>query len=231
MDGESDEYATEHDDGAATVDMTESMRTAMSLNGDTSKLVSFYDEWAADYDEDVASHGYGLPEMMVTVVRDATAAIPMPSPSETRVLDAGCGTGLVGLALQAAGYTEIHGVDLSASMAQRAEATGAYRSIVGEFDLTLPPPDNMLDAFDLVTVGGVFTTGHVPPETVGTIAAMCRHGGVLVLSTRAAYVDETDFAAAMKHMERDGFVELVRRVRDAPYTMDSTGDYWTFRRP
>ncbi len=214
-----------------TQDMTASMRSVMSLDGDISKLVGFYDQWAADYDDDVASHGYGLPGMMVTMVRNAAAQLSLPTPNQTHVLDAGCGTGLVGLALQAAGYIDIVGVDLSGSMAERAAATGAYQSAVGGFDLTGEPPAEMCDAFDLVTVGGVFTTGHVPPETVAKVAGMCRPGGAMVVSTRAAYTDETGFAAAVAEMERDGHVELVQRVRDAPYTMDSTGDYWTFRRP
>jgi predicted TPR repeat methyltransferase len=215
----------------AVQDMTASMRSVMSLDGDTSKLVSFYDRWAADYDNDVASHGYGLPDMMITMVRNAAVEISLPPPSKTHVLDAGCGTGLVGRALQSAGYSDIVGVDRSGSMAERAAATGAYLSAIGGFDLTGEPPSEMCGAFDLVTVGGVFTTGHVPPETVANVAAMCRRGGAIVVSTRAAYVDDTGFAAVVAQMEGDGRVELVQRVRDAPYTMDSTGDYWTFRRP
>ena len=61
MNGTSDEHPDDAVESSKMIDMTDSIRSAMSLDGDISKLISFYDEWAADYDRDVANHGYGPP--------------------------------------------------------------------------------------------------------------------------------------------------------------------------
>ena len=52
-----------------------------------------------------------------------------------RILDAGCGTGLSGVALSEQGFTNIHGRDLSPEMLEQAKKTGVYKSLA-EVDLT-----------------------------------------------------------------------------------------------
>lgn len=63
-------------------DMTKSMTEAMSLGGDVTKLRAYYKDWAKTYDDDVASHGYGLPSMMVETVETAMTAL---APADRRI--------------------------------------------------------------------------------------------------------------------------------------------------
>ncbi len=213
-------------------DMTESMREVMSLDGDVDKLATYYARWADEYDDDVASHGYGLPEMMVQTLQRAIGEVRPDSPAYTRspnVLDAGCGTGLVGAALHAAGWSTIDGVDLSHEMADNAAVRGIYRSVRGGVDLTVPPTDDLRHSAPIVTVGGVFTVGHVPPEALEQMAELVEPGGILVVSTRRAYHEETDFHAARERLESSGRLHQLVHLPDAPYTMDSTGDYWAWQ--
>ncbi len=213
-------------------DMTESMRGAMSLDGDIDKLSDFYQGWAADYDDDVASHGYGLPEAMVRTLQLAIGEVRPDSPAFTRspaVLDAGCGTGLVGVALHAAGWTTLDGVDLSEEMAAKATERGIYRTVRGGVDLTIPPDESLRAAAPIVTVGGVFTVGHVPPEALEQMAALVEPGGILIVSTRRAYHEETDFHVVRQRLEDSGALKPLVHLADQPYTMDSTGDYWAWQ--
>ncbi len=219
-------------------DMTESMHDVMSLGGDVDKLASFYRDWAAGYDEDVASHGYGLPSMMVTTLERAVRAhgsSPRFEGSRAAVLDAGCGTGLVGVELAAAGYTTIDGVDLSPEMVDLARARttsdgrAVYRHVEGGVDLTIEPPERLRRRADIVTVGGVFTVGHVPPDSLEKMSMLVRSDGLLVVSTRRAYHEETDFVAVSERLVDEGTLDLIVHLADAPYTMDSTGDYWAYR--
>ena len=213
-------------------EMTESMREVMSLEGDVDKLSAYYARWASYYDADVAEHGYGLPRMMLAAVwaasdRDEAAARYLDR--SVPVLDAGCGTGLVGSIMHEAGYTNLNGVDLSHEMVERARERGIYRSIEGGVDLSRPVPEYLRGRAAIVLVGGVFTVGHIPPESLAVVADLAAPEGLLVVSTRRSYQESTDFVAVQQAMVDAGRLELLAHLPDAPYTMDSTGDYWAWR--
>jgi len=207
-------------------EMTESMAEVMSLGGDVAKLADFYARWAEHYDDDVSSHGYGLPAMMA----ETAASVAAEADRGTSVImDAGCGTGLVGVALARSGFSVIDGVDLSPEMVEHARARGVYRRLEAPVDLSGPPPAHLSGVYDLVTVGGVFTVGHVPPEALVPMSRFARPGGILVVSTRRAYLHETAYESVSAELVGSGLFDLLVHVPDAPYTMDSTGDYWVYR--
>lgn len=215
-------------------DATQSMNEVMNLDGDPDRLRAYYAQWAPAYDEDVTSHGYGLPPMMVTLMRaaadldDSTAWLLDES---VEIIDVGCGTGLVGVELAAAGYEAIDGIDLSPEMVAVAAERGIYRELTGGVDITQPAPADLLGRYDVAAVAGVFTVGHVPPESLEVVASMVRPGGIVLASTRQAYFVETDFQDYSDRMIATGALELLVRIDDAPYTMDSTAHYWAYRTP
>lgn len=211
--------------------MTPSMKSAMSLDGDVEKIATYYNDWASNYDDDVASHGYGIPSMMMRTIEAATeidAAASKFSDRSVRVLDAACGTGLVGEVLAELGYDDLHGVDLSHEMVLRAGQRRIYASLEGGVDLSIEPPAHLVGFADIVTVGGVFTVGHVAPDALRVMAELVRPGGLLVVSTRQAYLLQTNFREVVGSLVGDGTLRLLVHFEDAPYTMDSTGDYWAF---
>ena len=70
-----------------------------------------YDVWAADYDRDLDELKWSAPQ--AGAERCAHFAKP-----GAEILDAGCGTGLVGVALAAGGHTRLVGFDLSTGNAR-----------------------------------------------------------------------------------------------------------------
>ena len=105
-------------------------------------------------------------------------------PPGSRVLDAGCGTGRVGIELARRGY-EVAGVDSDASMLDVARA--AAPSLDWSLgDLAAYEGDG---SYDLVVAAGnvmIFLEPGTGPEVVRRLAAALRPGGLLVSGWRVA---------------------------------------------
>ena len=62
--------------------------------------MEIYKEWAASYEDDLDYFGYVAPRLGAALLADF---VPKPDRAALKLLDAGCGTGLVGRELQALG--------------------------------------------------------------------------------------------------------------------------------
>ncbi|MEM7198358.1 MAG: methyltransferase domain-containing protein [Pseudomonadota bacterium] len=80
-----------------------------------------FDCFAADFDEKLTELDYQVPQLIATEIGK------YPWPHGSRILDLGCGTGLLAHAL-GKGY-ELHGVDLSKAMLDKATMHGAYKAL------------------------------------------------------------------------------------------------------
>lgn len=134
---------------------------------------SAYKEWANTYDREVESDlGYVGPRKAVEAFRDRVPDL------KVRLLDAGCGTGLVGRELHHVGYHDIHGVDFSPQMLAQARAVGVYSSLA-EADLTRPLAVD--EPFDAAISVGLF--GFGPPHLehlVNIVHAVVPDGMILI---------------------------------------------------
>lgn len=181
-----------------------------------------YARWADTYDTQfVGAHGYDLP--------DAVAAVYCAAGGATDgVLDVGCGTGLVGVALARRDVTGITGIDISPEMLARAadKTTGegvAVYAEVAEADLT-----DRIDADDGTFAGavsaGTFTHGHVGPGALDEVLRVCRPGAVLALSVNAEVFDhEAGFGEWLAAAAEDGRIVDAGTERVAVYSGDTLG--------
>ncbi len=111
-------------------------------------VVAYFDDFAPHFDEHLVGRlGYRVPQ--------ALAALLQPRlPRKARVMDLGCGTGLVGEALAGADI-ELHGIDLSPRMLERAAARGRYASLV-QADADEGLAGERAASFDAVLAADVF---------------------------------------------------------------------------
>jgi predicted TPR repeat methyltransferase len=167
-----------------------------------------YDVWAADYDDDLESMSWTAPQACaVACLRHADA--------NAVVLDAGCGTGLVGATLRTGGAVRVVGFDLSEGMLRRAADRHVYDELVqGSLLEPLPFPAG---SFDAVTSVGVFTFGHVGPEGLGHMVDVIRPSGHLVMTFRDDVFATMGFAEAFDTLIGDG--RLVEVERCSPGTL------------
>ena len=164
-------------------------------------LMSAYDEWASNYDHDLNDEwGYLAPKS----VADLVAA--QVSDRTARILDAGCGTGLVGLHLSQKGFERIDGADYSEAMLDQAKAKQVYQNLM-RLDLNgaLPIEDG---AYDLVTCVGTFTSSHVVPEALVELVRVTRAGGIVCFTVRDSYWDDTGFLKLLADLEQGGTARL-----------------------
>lgn len=181
---------------------------------DVHEVAERYDRWADEYDTDIRSWSYAAPE----IVAEIAAAHVAP---ESSVLDAGCGTGLVGTALRAAGLCgEIVGIDVSAASLRIAERTGAYTSVaVADLQQSLPAAD---DRFGAVVCVGVMT--YVPDVEAAwrEFARVVRPGGVVVVTQRDDLWEPRGCQAAIDRLAAEGVWTPVEITGPQPYLPGNT---------
>ena len=206
------------------ISSNQAIDAALHLDGDPGRVQSYYDDWAREYDRDVESAGYCSPAICARLLQQ------FRPDTEIGVLDAGCGTGLVGIELQKLGYTRVSGFDLSGQMAARARACGSYLEVCGGMDMMQATQTYGEQSFDALLSVGVFTPGHVAPEALVELLRLCREGGLLVVSTRSQYYDQTRFQEVVDEILRSGKAELLLREMNAPYHHDGDGHYWVLEK-
>ena len=208
----------------------EIINEALNLDGDPDKVRRFYDRWAGDYDSDVGGHDYAGPRVAAELLDRHFGLLAPKDRAGLVVLDAGCGTGLAGTELHALGYRHIQGYDLSPQMAARAEATGHYDQVIGDVDMMRAEDHYDAGAFDAITCVGVFTLGHVPPEALHVLVRLLRPGGLVVVSTRTEYFDETDYAQVAADMIGSGAMRLVEAIESAHYVDGSKSHFFAYQK-
>jgi 2-polyprenyl-6-hydroxyphenyl methylase / 3-demethylubiquinone-9 3-methyltransferase len=117
------------------------------------------------------------------VDRSMRAALGRPDPADVRVLDVGCGGGLLTEAIARLGY-RVAGVDqsLGAVLAARRHARSA--GVAVDYQAGSAYALGVADAsFDAVVTSDVFEHLHDLPAAVAEIARALRPGGVLVFDT------------------------------------------------
>lgn len=157
-----------------------------------------YEQWAETYDDELKDNGYQQP------VRCAEA-LKAIMPEAANVLDVGCGTGLSGLALQAAGYGDIDGCDFSPAMLEKAKATGAYNQLF-EADLNKPPLDVANHTYDAAAVVGVFSMQHVKVEAMDDLVRTVKPGGAMVIGLNDKFYRMGDLCAKLDALSAVGRV-------------------------
>ena len=205
------------------ISSNEAIDAALHLDGDPEQVKQYYANWAKTYDRDVGDARYSGPEIAADMLQRL-------ADSTSSVLDAGCGTGQVGIALAARGFEQLDGFDLSAEMADIALASGAYREVIGDVDMMRAVDFYPGKQYDAVLSVGVFTLGHVPPEALVPLIELTRPGGLLLVSTRSHYYEETDFQQQVDTLLEAGHIEQIQVIRDAPYNHDGDAHYWVFRK-
>ena len=166
-----------------------------------SELSERYDEWAKDYDKDLSEvFGWIAP-------KTASDYLAKYVEANSNVLDAGAGTGLVGLALAEHGFQNLTAMDLSEGMLKEARNKKVYIS----FDqITLGEHlDYETNSFDAVITVGVMTLGHAGPESFDELIRITKPQGYIVFTIRTDVYLENGFKEKQAEVESNKLWKLI----------------------
>jgi len=180
---------------------------------DHEALMRAYRDWADRYDSDLLNRfGYVAHITTAKALHEA-----LQGSTKARVLDAGCGTGLVGEALTKLGYRQIDALDYSPDMLAQAERKKIYGALTqADMKQRLPTDD---DAYDAVVCTGTFTYGHVTGDAFNELVRITRSGGMIVFTIREGAYEEYGYRRRMLELETADAWELVS-FYDTPYQLE-----------
>lgn len=172
------------------------------------ELATAYAEWAELYDKDLIDKmGYVAPAIAGQLLQGYLEN------QCAKILDAGCGTGLVGAGLYQMGYRNLEGFDYSAQMLEKAKDKGIYTRLhQGDLTGRLDLPENSYDA--IISVG-TFTCGHVGPEAFDELIRITKPGGHLCFTVRDQAWEEDNYRFVIDKIEKDGvWKRLKEKITD-----------------
>ena len=161
---------------------------------DLDELEDIYKNWASDYEYDVIQLA-GYVGHLIT----SDLLLKNLKNNNARILDAGCGTGLVGEILNKNSFQNLIGVDFSQEMLNIAKQKNVYQSL-DLVDLTkkLDYEDNL---FDAVICAGTFTCGHVGPEALREMVRITKQGGYICFTVRKQEWEASPYRQIINDLE------------------------------
>ena len=168
------------------------------LSTDSRETAEYYDAWAENYNETLAQWNYQSPAIVATMLKREV-------PGDDHVLDAGCGTGLSGKALHAAGFRRVTGIDISQASLDVAAQAGAYERLL-QVNMQQVPLPLQTSEFAAVQCVGVLT---YVPDTNAILREFCRivrPGGLVAFTQREDLFRERDVAEVMQTLADEGLL-------------------------
>jgi ubiquinone/menaquinone biosynthesis C-methylase UbiE len=171
------------------------------------ELGELYKNWD-DYEHDVIQLAGYVGHLVTTEI-----LLRYLDNKKAKILDAGCGTGLVGHILYNKNYKNIVGIDFSQEMLNRALKKNVYQSLsLGDLTQKLDFED---DTFDAVICAGTFTCGHVGPEALNEIIRITKSGGYISFTVRKQEWEASPYEKIIRDLENSGlWIQIERHTSE-----------------
>ncbi len=176
---------------------------AYSLRGnDPEETLRLYSDWAETYDQTMLDGlSYSSPR------RIAALAAVSETRRDARVLDVGCGTGLLASCLRAQGFNRVDGLDYSAPMLAVAQREGRIdEGFLRDLNEKL---EMGAECYDLLASTGTFTHGHVQAGCLPQLLELLVPGGSLICTVHRDIWYEGGFDNGLQALAEAG-VAVVR---------------------
>ena len=182
------------------------------------RLTEVYRDWAKkyDYDNDHVLGTVSQPKsvnLLSTRLKDKTA----------KIIDVGCGTGLVGEKLKAKDFIYFDGLDISKDMLLIAKSRGYRNLFLGSLNKQLPVLD---DAYDAAMCIGVFTHGHVSSDGFNELCRIVKPGGYVCFTINEGVFEEYGFKEMISEFQLNKAWEVISLYKDDYMTLENVKGYY-----
>ena len=182
------------------------------------RLTEVYRDWAKkyDYDNDHVLGTVSQPKsvnLLSTRLKDKTA----------KIIDVGCGTGLVGEKLKAKDFIYFDGLDISKDMLSIAKSRGYRNLFLGSLNKQLPVLD---DAYDAAMCIGVFTHGHVSSDRFNELCRIVKPGGYVCFTINEGVFEEYGFKEMIAEFQLNKVWEVISLYKDDYMTLENVRGYY-----
>ncbi len=182
------------------------------------RLAEVYRDWAKkyDYDNDHVLGTVSQPKsvnLLSTRLKDKTA----------KIIDVGCGTGLVGEKLKAKDFIYFDGLDISKDMLSIAKSRGYRNLFLGSLNKQLPVLD---DAYDAAMCIGVFTHGHVSSDGFNELCRIVKPGGYVCFTINEGVFEKYGFKDMIAEFQLNKAWEVISLYKDDYMTLENVKGYY-----
>ena len=180
----------------------------LSQRENEAELITIYQKWASLYDKD-------NDDLLGTVSQPIAVQIfqEYVKDKKLKIVDVGCGTGLVGQELEKSGFINFDGIDISQEMIDIAYSRGYKTLFLGNLNESLPFQSKSYDAALCV---GVFTHGHVGSERLSELVRIVKSGGIICFTVNEGVYDSYGFDSKIKNLESINIWKILE-IRKSDY--------------
>ena len=166
------------------------------------KVLDYYVNWTKEeqFNKDMIEWNYQAPQNTVKLFDQHTTN------KNINILDAGCGSGLVGIELQKYGYTKITGVDFSQEMLSLIPQSIYQKLELIDLNEKLKYKDNLYDA---ITCVGTFTYGHVKAHALNELIRVIKKDGLICFTINEGIYLEYQFDKKMEQLSNDNLWQII----------------------
>ena len=182
------------------------------------EILKYYQDWTKEnkYNQDMVDLKYVAPKETVLVLKKYIFN------NKHKILDAGCGTGLVGIELNKCGYSNIDGVDFSQDMLDLVPKN-IYKK-VEKVDLNKPLKFSS-NMYDVVTCVGTFTYGHVKSHALDELIRIIKNKGFICFTINEGIYEKYGFDIKIKNLS-DNKVWDVKKFFKSNYIVNKKVSAW-----